>query len=87
MSAIILKSLVPPKHAPHTDVSILGRTLAIDSIRYIKFGRQIRLACGLVINIYDTGTVLVQGKLQPQSSAAVLYLLKEILPQNTRWNL
>ncbi len=62
-------------------------TLAVISVKDIDYGRQMRLRCGVVINIYDTGTVLVQGKLLPTLRNEVITMLKKLLPPTTRWNI
>ena len=59
--------------------------LEITYIKKIDYGQQIRLACGAVINVYDKGTVLLQGKLHEQYHERSMILLKHILPPNTRW--
>ena len=51
----------------------------------IDYGQQIRLDCGVVINIYDKGTVLVQGRIHGQRCDELVGLLKIILPSDTRW--
>lgn len=54
-------------------------------IKEIEHGQQVRLVCGAVINIYNSGTVLVQGKLHEHYRERSSILLKHILPPNTRW--
>ena len=54
-------------------------------INRIDYGQQIRLRCGAIINVYDNGTVLAQGKLQGQCREESLSSLKHILPSDTRW--
>ena len=63
------------------------RALNFDIVRInrIDYGHQIRLRCGAVINVYDNGTVLAQGKLQSQCREESLNSLKHILPSDTRW--
>ncbi len=51
--------------------------LDITCIKKIDYGQQIRLACGAVINVYDKGTVLVQGKLHEQYRERSMILLKK----------
>lgn len=58
----------------------------IRSTGKIAYGQQIRLGCGAVINVFDKGTVLVQGKLHPQCREESLELLKQVLPPDTRWH-
>ena len=57
----------------------------IVGVQAIDYGQQIRLGCGAVINVYDKGTVLVQGKLHPQCRDESMRLLKQILSLYTRW--
>lgn len=54
-------------------------------IKKIDYGQQICLACGAVVNIYDKGTVLVQGKMHENDGEGTIMLLKRILPPDTRW--
>jgi len=63
------------------------RALEFDilDIKKIANGQQIRLACGAVISVFDTGTVLVQGKLHEYYRERASILLKHILPPTTRW--
>lgn len=59
-----------------------------DAAVQIEYGTQYRLRCGLILNKYDTGTILLQGKLLPkfQCMKEELYsALKKILPAQTRW--
>jgi hypothetical protein len=51
----------------------------------ISYGQQICLGCGAIINVFDKGTVLVQGKLNPQCKEESLRMLKQVLPSDTRW--
>lgn len=70
-------------------VAIELRLRALDfdviCINRIDYGQQIRLRCGAIINVYDNGTVLAQGKLQSQCREESLSSLKHILPSDTRW--
>ncbi len=54
-------------------------------IRKIDHGQQIRLGCGAVINAYENGTVLVQGKLYEHYRERSSIVLRHILPLHTRW--
>ena len=51
----------------------------------IEHGWQIRLGCGAIVNVYNSGTVLVQGKLIPECREESLLTLKLALPPITRW--
>ena len=54
----------------------------------IEHGTQYRACCGLVINKYDTGNVLLQGKLRPEFDGVkeeIYAALKKALPPQTRW--
>jgi hypothetical protein len=57
----------------------------IHSVTKIDYGLQLRLGCGAVINVYDKGAVLVQGKLIPECREQSLTKLKQALPPDTRW--
>ena len=59
-----------------------------DTAVEIEYGTQYRLHCGLVLNKYNTGTILLQGKLLPQfqyMKAELYSALKKLLPAKTRW--
>ena len=70
-------------------IQIQGKLLELDffihSVTKIDYGQQLRLGCGAVVNVYDKGTVLVQGKFIPEVRENSLQLLKEMLPPDTRW--
>jgi len=57
--------------------------LEVTSARPIEHAIQIRLDCGVIINVYKTGKVLVQGKLDPRGKAHRVYLLQKLLPAGT----
>jgi hypothetical protein len=57
--------------------------LEVTSVRPIDHAYQIRLACGVIINVYKTGTVLVQGKLDARGKTHRVYLLQKLLPAGT----
>ena len=57
----------------------------IASVSKIDHGQQIRLGCGAIVNVYNSGTVLVQGKLIPECREESLLTLKLALPSITRW--
>jgi hypothetical protein len=72
---------------PHQPIGddLLRQLLVGYTVRDIDHGRQYCLSCGVVVNFYATGTVMVQGKLHPAVRDSVLSALKQILPANTRW--
>ena len=57
--------------------------LEVMSVRPIDHACQIRLECGVIINVYKTGKVLVQGKLDPRGMTERVYLLQKLLPAGT----
>jgi hypothetical protein len=59
--------------------------LFVDTCTEIDYGYQIRLECGAIINVYSTGKVVVQGKLDPRGKTERVSLLHEILPANTKF--
>jgi len=71
--------------ATHINSNLLASGLPITSHSQIEHGHQIRLACGAIINVFDTGTVLVQGKLHPFRKTENLALLKRALPPEAKW--
>lgn len=72
-------------YAMHIKSNLLTYGLAIKSDQVIEHGHQIRLDCGAIINVYDKGAVLVQGKLHPFRKTENLALLKQALPPETKW--
>lgn len=67
------------------EARLLELGLFVESVSKIGYGEQIRLGCGAVVNVYDKGTVVVQGKLHPNGKEESLRLLKQALPSDTRW--
>lgn len=76
--------------ARHVSVEAIYQQLralefAVVDVRQISHGEQIRLLCGAVVNVYDTGRVLVQGKLVESVREETLKLLRLVLPPTTKW--
>jgi hypothetical protein len=69
----------------HIKSNLLAFGLPITSVNEIPYGHQIRIECGAIINVFDKGTVLVQGKLHPFRKTENLTLLKRALPPETKW--
>lgn len=67
------------------EAQLLHAGIFVDSVVEIDHGQQIRLGCGAIVNIYDSGTVLVQGKLSPRGGESTLAKLKKVLPPDSRW--
>ena len=59
--------------------------LDITSVFAIENADQIRLECGAIINLFYTGTVVVQGKLSLRDTRWVVHLLQKLLPPETRF--
>ena len=74
-------------NAKMIEASLREHNFLIASVEHISYGQQLRLECGVIINVFDKGTVVAQGKLKPGYSAYLLDLLKDILPQAARWGL
>jgi hypothetical protein len=73
--------------ADRIETRLIELGLDISFTRRLNFGRQIQVGCGPVINVYDNGTVLVQGRLCAYGETKELDLLKQALPRNTRWSM
>ena len=58
----------------------------IHSIKPISYGVQICLGCGAYVNVYDKGTVMVQGSLIESCRDESMEFLKRALPANTKWH-
>lgn len=56
--------------------------LKVMSAHEIEYGHQIRLECGAIVNLFTSGSVTVQGKLDPRTKVATVYLLQQILPSH-----
>lgn len=67
------------------EAQLLHAGIFVDHVAEIDYGQQIRLGCGAIVNIYNKGTVLVQGKLSPRGGEETLEKLKKVLPPDTRW--
>ena len=72
-------------YAQQLESELLEIGLFVLSVKEIDYGQQIRLGCGAIVAVYDKGTVLVQGKLHPESREDSLMKLKRVLPRETRW--
>jgi hypothetical protein len=58
----------------------------IRAVKPISYGVQIRLGCGANVNVYDKGTVMVQGRLIESCRDESMEFLKRALPANTKWH-
>ena len=58
----------------------------IRTVKPIDHGVQICLGCGANVNVYDKGTVMVQGRLIESCRNESLAYLKGALPANTKWH-
>ena len=78
-------SIYSPSVENNLETTLAENGFFIKSVERIAYGRQIRLTCGIVINAYDKGTVLVQGKVDQVARMKALDLLQRLLPADTRW--
>ena len=51
----------------------------------LPHGQQVHLGCGIRINVYKGGSILVQGKFLEGTQAESIPLLQMILPPRTKW--
>ena len=72
------------KYAMLVEAELLKRGFRVEQ-NDITGGERLDLGVGAVITIYDNGTVMVQGKLNPKYKAWALRNLKQVLPVSTRW--
>ena len=79
------QSVYLPSIENELETTLATNGFPIKTVERIAYGRQIRLACGIVINVYDKGTVLVQGKVDQAIRMKALDLLQRLLPADTRW--
>ena len=73
------------KLAMWIELKLLERGFHLEQ-RDIPGGESLRLGTGAIINIYDNGTVMVQGRLKPQYRGWTLKILRQLLPKETRWH-
>lgn len=73
------------KHAMQIQLKLLNTGFYIEWTEDIANGERFFLGVGAVISIYDSGTVMVQGKLKPKYKAWAIRTLKRILPSTTLW--
>ncbi len=50
-------------------------------------GQRFRLGVGVVVSVFASGTVVVQGSFTPRCSKWADKALSQILPANARWQL
>ena len=65
--------------------TLVDLDFGLDEPRRIAHAVQLRTKCGALINVYDTGNVVVQGHIIPAVAEESLYLLRQVLPTTTRW--
>jgi hypothetical protein len=58
---------------------------ALDPPRRNAHGTQIRPRCGAVICVFDTGKVVVQGRLIESVAEESMVRLRQVLPASTSW--
>lgn len=58
--------------------------LPIASVEPIAHATQIRLTCGAIVNVFDSGKVVVQGAVAKQAKLNTLQRLQKALPATTR---
>ena len=74
------------KQAMKIELNLLEQGFYLQGAEDITGGERFHLGVGVVISVYDNGTVLVQGKFKPKYRAWGYRTLKRILPKTTIWN-
>ncbi|MBS1196513.1 MAG: hypothetical protein H6R18_298 [Proteobacteria bacterium] len=75
------------KYALQIEARLLEGGLSVVDTVPINYGQQIKLDCGINVNVYSTGKILVQGKLHFCAPESTRGQLEAILPPHTKWNL
>lgn len=75
------------RYALQIEASLIEGGIEVCEVVPISYGQQIKLECGLRVNVYTTGKVFVQGKLNYSYTSSTLDEIKEILPPNTKWGI
>ena len=57
--------------------------LSIASVEPISYAMQIRLTCGAIVNVFNSGKVVVQGTVAKQARMSTLAQLQKALPATT----
>ncbi len=73
------------KYAMKLELKLLELGFHLDGAEDISGGERFHLGVGVVISVYDNGTVLVQGKFKPKYRAWGYQTLRRILPKTTIW--
>jgi hypothetical protein len=58
--------------------------LPIASVEPIAHATQIRLCCGAIVNVFDSGNVVLQGAVAKHERLSTLTQLQKALPTTTR---
>ena len=74
------------KQAMQIQLALLNNRFWVERAEDIKGGERFYLGVGVVISVYDNGTVLVQGRLKPKYKTWAVKILTRLLPKNTRWS-
>lgn len=67
--------------------SLLRNEFVVDAHDPIPYGYRIRLDCGLVISMYTSGRILVQGRTNMSYPQGYLQALIPLLPIETNWDI
>lgn len=70
--------------APSIITKLEEHGLPIASVEPINYATQIRLTCGAIVNVFDSGKVVVQGTVANQAKLITLTQLQKALPATTR---
>ena len=73
------------KYAMKLELRLIEQGFHLDGAEDISGGERFHLGVGVVISVYDNGTVLVQGKFKPKYRAWGYRTLKRLLPKTTIW--
>ena len=73
------------KLALQIELKLLEQGFYLQGAEDIVGGERFHLGVGVVISVYDNGTVMVQGKFKPKYRVWGYWTLKRILPKTTIW--
>ena len=73
------------KYALQIELKLLNFGFHLERADDIQGGERFYLGVGAIVSVYDSGKVIVQGKLKPKYKARAIRTLRRVLPPDTRW--
>lgn len=73
------------QHALEIEAALLRGGIKVVDVVPINYGQQIKLGCGISVNVYDKGSIFVQGSLPAKFANKLLWRMRQVLPAQTKW--